>query len=278
MPVTVAPIISPLSRRLLREYFHGTTLSIIDDSFTDAGISCDESFVSSASGMRKSRVDQYYHTLDFSVQEDARRFLMVYQGALLHLESFGGTDEYRQRELYRMKAAIRQDGYEYSDGRLVSVVGIANAAHLKGVAAQVDAPNLARQIERIESQIDVDPRLAIGTAKELIETVCKTILGERGVEFDPKGDLSPLVKLTREQLKLVPEDIPDAVKGADAIRKILGSLTTITYGLAELRNSFGTGHGPDGKAKGLQPRHARLAAGAACTLAKFLFETHEHHS
>ena len=48
----------------------------------------------------------------------------------------------------------------------------------------------------------------------------------------------------------------------------------ITNGIAELRNSYGTGHGKDAKSKGLSPRHAKLAVGAATTLAIFLVETH----
>jgi len=141
---------------------------------------------------------------------------------------------------------------------------------------RVDAPYLVQQIERIENQIESDPRLAIGTSKELVETVCKTILTDRGVEFDRKWELSDLIKRTREELKLVPDDVPDSAKAADTIRRLLGNLGSITQSLAELRNAYGTGHGHDGRAKGLSPRHARLAAGAACTLAKFLFETHQH--
>jgi hypothetical protein len=55
---------------------------------------------------------------------------------------------------------------------------------------------------------------------------------------------------------------------------ILSNLATITNGIAELRNSYGTGHGKDSKAKGLGSRHAKLAVGAASTLAVFLLETH----
>lgn len=46
-------------------------------------------------------------------------------------------------------------------------------------------------------------------------------------------------------------------------------------GLAELRNLYGTGHGKNGKRAGLTGRHAKLAVGAATTLALFLFETRE---
>jgi len=45
-------------------------------------------------------------------------------------------------------------------------------------------------------------------------------------------------------------------------------------GIAELRNHYGSGHGREPTAKGLQPRHTRLAVGAAATLVTFLFETH----
>src|SRR5947209_5042830 len=55
----------------------------------------------------------------------------------------------------------------------------------------------------------------------------------------------------------------------------LNNLATISQGLAELRNPFGTGHGKDAGSRGLNKRHARLAVGAATTLGVFLFETHQ---
>ena len=69
-----------------------------------------------------------------------------------------------------------------------------------------------------------------------------------------------------ELLLFLPADhfIPDAAVFA----------ATITQGVAELRNHYGTGHGKVAGAKGLQSRHAKLAVGAASTLAVFLAETH----
>ncbi len=126
----------------------------------------------------------------------------------------------------------------------------------------------------MQNHINDDPRLVIGTAKELVETVCKTILRERGNVVDPTWEVMELVKVVREELQLVPDAIPDAAKAAKTMKVMLANLATIAQGLAELRNLYGSGHGPDGKPKGLQPRHARLAAGAATTLATFLIETH----
>lgn len=130
----------------------------------------------------------------------------------------------------------------------------------------------------MQHHVTDDPRLAIGTAKELVETVCKTILRERGRTADPSWDVMDLVKAVREELQLVPDAIPESAKAAKTMKIMLANLATIAQGLAELRNLYGSGHGPDGKPKGLQPRHARLAAGAAATLVTFLIETHHERS
>ena len=58
------------------------------------------------------------------------------------------------------------------------------------------------------------------------------------------------------------DDVPQAAKGAEMVKRVLSNLATIVQGVAELRGLYGTGHGKDGKARGLQPRHARLAVGA----------------
>ena len=57
------------------------------------------------------------------------------------------------------------------------------------------------------------------------------------------------------------------------VKRVLSNLATIVQGVAELRGLYGTGHGKDGKARGLQPRHARLAVGAASSLVTFVFQT-----
>ena len=82
------------------------------------------------------------------------------------------------------------------------------------------------------------------------------------------------MKIAMKELKLVPNEIPDSAKGANTIKRLLNNLGTVCQGLAELRNLYGTGHGKHGKASTLKPRHAKLAVGAAATLATFLFETH----
>jgi len=146
---------------------------------------------------------------------------------------------------------------------------------LKQTATRYDAKHLAMQIKRAGDSVQEDPVLAIGTAKEIIETCCKTILAERGNPVTGTPNMPKLIRETLKQLKLIPENINEEARGSDVIKRLLQNLGTVADGLAELRGLYGTGHGKHGKTKSLSARHAKLAVGAAATLARFLFDTHE---
>lgn len=142
------------------------------------------------------------------------------------------------------------------------------------VATALDAVWMRNEVERLQEAIEHDPALAIGTAKDLVETCCKSILSDRGVQIPRKANLPKLTKLLAKELKLVPEGVSDEAKGAERIRLILSNLSALTQYLAELRGLYGSGHGREGKHRGLKPRHARLAVGAAVTFIEFITETH----
>jgi len=181
---------------------------------------------------------------------------------------------------------LKEDGYEIVErtkisgrpvfaARLQMPSATTAIEFVKETFVSADANYVLQQITRMETAIDEDPALAIGTAKELVETCCKTILAEREIEIAGSPDLPQLVKQTTKTLALTPDDIPEKAKAAKTIRRLLSNLATITQGIAELRNHYGTGHGAVATRKGLQPRHAKLAVGAASTLAIFLLETHQ---
>ena len=52
-------------------------------------------------------------------------------------------------------------------------------------------------------------------------------------------------------MELTPDDIPEKSKAVDIIQRLLSNLATITQGVAELRNHYGTGHGKAAGSKGL---------------------------
>jgi hypothetical protein len=157
----------------------------------------------------------------------------------------------------------------------VQFAGARSLSRARTVADALDAGSMQKEIERLENAVERDPALAIGTAKDLVESCCKSILSKRGVEFARGADLPELTKLLAKELKLVPEGISDKAKGSDIIRLILRNLSALTQYLAELRGLYGSGHGRDGRHKGLEARHARLAVGAAAAFIDFVAETHQ---
>ena len=155
---------------------------------------------------------------------------------------------------------------QLTDGRSVS--------RARAAADALDASWMQKEIERLENAVDSDPALAIGTAKELVESCCKSILEERGVPIPRKADLPKLTKMVTKELKLVPEGISDEAKGAGTIKLLLRNLSALTQYLAELRGLYGSGHGREGKHRGLEPRHARLAVGTAVAFIDFATSTY----
>ena len=247
-------------------------------AFDAADISCDTTYQPSVGGQRRTLVEQYYKTLNWNGVADARKFLAVVGSVIDELEAIEqrspANSDYARSERTQLLNALQRDGWKYLNGVFE---GGPRSAHLDDIAAsaaRIDAPELHRQIERMRNSVDSDPALTLGTAKELIETACKTILEEHGRQIDPTGDLGRLVKEAREVLKLLPADIPDSVKGAEAIKRLLSNLGAVAQSLGELRNLYGSGHGRSGKRRSIEPRHARLASSTAAALTTFLLETH----
>jgi len=277
-------LISKKTRNEFREFFVGWTLREIENEFSAAGLAPDRSYNPQLGGQRRDFVEQYYHALDFSNPAHVERLLRVYEAVLMHCESnIANPSAYfdpttLKRAYSNLLNCLRRDGYELHEGRLRAKGNDTLLRHLTATAATFDSEYLATQVDRIAEAVEQDSDLAIGQAKELVETCCKTILAASGESGYERLDLVALVKRTMKRLHLLPSDIPDAAKGAQTIRAVLGNLAMISQGMAELRNLYGTGHGKSAKHKRLPIRHARLAVGAATTLASFLFETHAEQS
>lgn len=175
-------------------------------------------------------------------------------------------------ELFEMS---RISGRPVFAARKLSVGNATVITAVQAVTTVLNADYVRQQTDRLLVALDEDAELAIGTAKEFVETICKTILEEKGLPVDPAWDFPKLVRGTMKELRLVPDQVANTTKGAEAIRVLLMNLASVANGMAEVRNLYGTGHGKSAKTKVLQTRHARLAIGAASTLAVFLFETHQ---
>lgn len=272
-------LISKKTRSEFCMHFTSWTVREIEREFDSADILAADISPQETS-VRRAQVLRHYHNVNFAKWPDVQKLLRVYEAVLLRIDdeikvqTSWHADQKPVRD--RLVRCLERDGFAYANGHITRKSGTVGLAEVGDSAAHLDAPELQRQLDRLRVAVDDDPPLAIGTAKEMVETVCKTILTERGIPFDEQNaDVQGLVKAVREALGLLPENIPDSARGVKAMRGLLGNLGTIAQALGELRNLYGTGHGRAGTSRGLTSRHARLAVGAASTLAMFLMETHK---
>jgi hypothetical protein len=151
---------------------------------------------------------------------------------------------------------------------LVGADGVLDDA--RRIANVLSSGHITAQIARMRANIVSDAPLAIGSAKEFVESLCKGILDARQLARTGKEDFPALVSMTREALGLKVNPKSDVT-----LKSMMGALGTMTNSIAELRSQVGTGHGGAPETESPPAGVARLAVNAAVTLGVFLWETHE---
>ena len=92
-------------------------------------------------------------------------------------------NQYLRNDGFQIVEKTRLSGKPVYIGRYVGIAATPGVAAARVTLGGTDPGYVAQQITRMEAAVASDPALAIGTAKELVETCCKTILSERSVIF-----------------------------------------------------------------------------------------------
>lgn len=173
------------------------------------------------------------------------------------IEEFVGLEQWLKENDPALHAEL------YDTGERVPLEVVEEAAR------KLDILELNRHAARIRKGIRDDPEQAIGSAKELLETVLRAVSGIEGVHSNE--DIRSLLRRAQKELDLDPRAISDQVPGKETIRRILSNLGQIVTGVTEVRNIYGTGHGRL-RSREVEIAHARLVVNAAITVATFLVE------
>lgn len=257
-------LISRTTRGLFRSLMTASTVGEIASAFQDEGFAPDPDCGYQDSSIRRQTTQEYLDAIDWSDPGHVRRALRVF-GRLMH----GHEAQYTEQ----LRHSLHRDGYvtDSETGHIMSAGPQFAAGSLAGLK---DASAIREQLDRIQRAIADDPALAVGSAKELIESTAKVVLSERDLPVSDKADLPELVRQAQQALGLHPGSAAPGPDSTDAVKRILGGVSTIAAGLAELRNrGYGTGHGPAGARVGLRPRHAHLAVNAAFTWCQLMLDT-----
>lgn len=169
----------------------------------------------------------------------------------------------------RIKTILAEHGLVYMKGGYIVKSGASAAARtLQDIIQQRDLTGLQTEFDRIYDNLESDPAAAVTASCALLESLFKYYVEEKGLEIPAEQSVKPLWKAIRKDLNFDP-----ALTADEDLRAILTGLASIVEGIGSLRTHRGSAHGRGKIVYKLMPRHARLAAHAAFTLASFVLET-----
>lgn len=220
----------------------------------------------------------------FELAKGADQVLLRFLAETLHPVVRSSDDAEELAKKYN--DLLRMDGWQLLPVREISgrpvygaVPFAADGALVFGAAKTIqqklDSAYLGIQITRLQQAVVNDPELAIGTAKEFLESVTKTVLQAKGEAWGSADSFPSLVKQALKVLKVVPDGISRQPETEQAIRVLINNLGSSVDKLAELRNWHGTGHGKDAQPQDetwLEEHHARFAVGVTIQIAQFIFD------
>lgn len=135
--------------------------------------------------------------------------------------------------------------------------------------------HIEQQVTAIEKAVTENPALVFDLARTLIESVCRTILRERGIEFSSHEDLPRLFRRVTECLPLLPPTVSEEADVRESLTRTLNGLSTAIQGICELRNRCGfASHGSDRPRPAMEDVQAVMVAQAADAIVGFLYGMH----
>jgi AbiJ-like protein/abortive infection Abi-like protein len=252
--------------------------------------STDFRFADAAGDIRQHRINNYdwdpdwvFHDERFNILHADDELFVRFLAEILHPVVRPDVDEAR-RLANAFNERLAHDDWELFEAAQLSGRPIFAGRRREAYRAAPDAltvecyPRLAdpqalrEHLRRIDRDLRSDPPGAIGSSKELVETVCKTILDDYAVSYPHGADLMDLYKLVQKALALNVEAVPESTRGSASAIKALRAVVTTVQALAELRNELGSGHGRVRPSPALT-RHAQLAFNAAVAVSEFLLDT-----
>jgi len=264
-------LISKATRNEFREVLTGYVLREIDMCFEAGGITPRRDYDPQVGGQRRSLVECYYASLDFSSAADVKKLVTVYEEVIENLQQVAERNPESQN--VTMNALLRRmerDGFRYQNGRFVSDAFNAAIVHAPSLV-QLTEESIQEHVEKARQKVaNGDSAGAIASAYTLVEGFLKQLLRKTSTAFnESEGDIRALYKAVCTPLHLDPkgESLENYLKA------ILEGLQRQIGGLFEVANKASDRHA---RRYNPAPHHARLAVNAAFTLCEFLLESFEY--
>lgn len=168
----------------------------------------------------------------------------------------------------KIRTVLARSELQYIRGGTMAGALSAASKTLDDLIKEFDAPAIEHEFNRALANVDQSPREAVSAASNILESICKVYIAERGIEMPSKQDLKPVWNVVRKDLGFDPGVVED-----QDLQTILSGLLAIVDGIGALRTHASSAHGAGKTQYKLEPRHARLAIHAAHTVALFILES-----
>ncbi len=192
---------------------------------------------------------------------------------------------HKQEDLDKLKAIysryLRGDGYELYIRYNISSMPIYGVRKIetgidiqeKSIQQYLDSEYVLSKVNLMKSMVKTNTDLALGSAKELLEIVCKSILSEKKISYTDDMTLSKLFKETINSVGILESSSASNKEQADrSIRQILSGLNSVIQGVSDLRNGYGSGHGKEASFKRLEPQYVEFVVSIVSNIVVFILQ------
>jgi hypothetical protein len=179
-------LVGRTTRGIFRDLMTDSTVGAINTTFQDEGFAPNPDCRYEDSSVRRQTTQSYLDTVDWTDPRHVGRFLRVTERPL------NGWDP---QCLSHFHQSLRRDGYQV-DEQTGQITPLGPQLSIESIARLADSSVIREGFERIRRAISDDPALAVGSAKEMIESTAKVVLTERGQPYDDKSDLPKLARST----------------------------------------------------------------------------------
>ena len=134
-------------------------------------------------------------------------------------------------------------------------------------------------MEFAESSVFSNPNNVFDCSKSIIETICKTILNDKGLAFDSTESLPGLSKKAISSLVTIVPGDNEQEEELRGLGRIQGGLISSVSGICELRNRLGyLSHGRDILTAATSPIYAQYVLNVTDAVGGFLLQLHSESS
>lgn len=163
--------------------------------------------------------------------------------------------------------ALKKDGYELVNDKLTKVDTPIDTIEVSPKTI------LLKNYANLKESDESSPEKKIGLAKDLLESLYKTLCDEANIQYEKGEYFDSLAKKALDNFELISVECSEKEKSSEYIKQII---KTVSLKINEIRNIHGYGHGKNKAYKPIDIETAKLIANLTISIATFFIPKLKH--